>query len=218
MRAGTGLPAITRTCFTDRRTDDKPIVGSLLQCWTPERPLKFAHAGKDEEQAMAIIRQYNKATGTTYIYDSVSWWVPELKQSRSKRVLIGKLDPVTGDIVPTRKTSRKGEKAQRETAAQLPPPEAQAQTPDEAEEDFPDFDTDSDLTQMEILQAQLMEEMEKNRSLEEKLGDLQKEVTRLTDLNHTLTSLLRQIRQLSSFVSNMDLPPEPESEKGRKKS
>ena len=47
---------------------------------------------------------YKKAkNGTTYVYDSVSYWDKDLKQPRSKRKLIGKLDPDTGEIVPTGK-------------------------------------------------------------------------------------------------------------------
>jgi len=56
---------------------------------------------------MAIIDQYDKRTGTTYVYESKSEWVPELKQSRSKRRLIGRRDPNTGTVVPTQKRRKK---------------------------------------------------------------------------------------------------------------
>lgn len=47
---------------------------------------------------------YSKSkSGTTYVYDSVSYWDKDLKQPRSKRKLIGKLDPDTGEIIPTGK-------------------------------------------------------------------------------------------------------------------
>ena len=52
---------------------------------------------------MAQIKQYNKKTGVTYVYDSHSYWDKERKQHRSDRKLIGKIDPETGEIVPTRK-------------------------------------------------------------------------------------------------------------------
>ena len=55
---------------------------------------------------MAIVKQYRKDTDTTYVYESTSYWDPEKKQSRAKRHLIGKLDPVTGEIVPTGKKGR----------------------------------------------------------------------------------------------------------------
>lgn len=56
---------------------------------------------------MAIIQQYHKDTDTTYVYESESYWVPELGQSRSKRRLIGKLDPETGEIIPCGKRGPK---------------------------------------------------------------------------------------------------------------
>lgn len=52
---------------------------------------------------MAIIKQTNKKTGVIYVYDSHSYWDKEKKQHRSDRKLIGKIDPETGEIVPTRK-------------------------------------------------------------------------------------------------------------------
>ena len=51
----------------------------------------------------AIVYQTNKKTGIKYAYESQSYWDKEKKQSRAKRKCIGKVDPVTGQIVPTRK-------------------------------------------------------------------------------------------------------------------
>lgn len=56
---------------------------------------------------MAIIKQYHKDTNTTYVYESVSYWDAEKGQSRSKRKVIGKIDPATGEIIPTGKRGRK---------------------------------------------------------------------------------------------------------------
>ena len=50
---------------------------------------------------MALVRQLDKRTGITYVYESTSYWDKEKKQPRSHRRLIGRLDPETGDIVPT---------------------------------------------------------------------------------------------------------------------
>lgn len=49
----------------------------------------------------SIIKRLDKRTGITYVYESTSYWDKEKKQPRSKRVLIGKLDPDTGKVVPT---------------------------------------------------------------------------------------------------------------------
>ena len=50
---------------------------------------------------MAIIHQYDKRSGLTYAYESHSYWDKEKKCSRAKRTLIGRVDPETGEIVPT---------------------------------------------------------------------------------------------------------------------
>ena len=45
----------------------------------------------------------NKRNGVTYVYESVGYWDKEKKQARNKRKCIGKLDPVTGEIIPSHK-------------------------------------------------------------------------------------------------------------------
>ncbi len=50
---------------------------------------------------MARVKQLDKRSGITYVYESVSYWDREKKQPRSKRTLIGRLDPATGEVVPT---------------------------------------------------------------------------------------------------------------------
>ena len=50
---------------------------------------------------MAIIKQFDKRSGITYVYDSKSYYDKEKKCSRAKRTLIGKVDPDTGEIIPT---------------------------------------------------------------------------------------------------------------------
>lgn len=51
---------------------------------------------------MSIAYQTDKRSGITYTYGSKAYWDKEKKQSRSKRTLIGRVDPETGGI---RKTS-----------------------------------------------------------------------------------------------------------------
>lgn len=63
---------------------------------------------------MAIIKQYHADTDTTYVYESTSYWDSEKKQSRSKRKLLGKLDPQTGDIIPTGTRGRKKKESNAE--------------------------------------------------------------------------------------------------------
>ena len=62
---------------------------------------------------MAIIKQYDKRSGITYAYESHSYWDPEKRMSRAKRKLIGRIDPETGEIVPTDgRNQRKAEKVE----------------------------------------------------------------------------------------------------------
>ena len=59
----------------------------------------------------AIVYQKDKRSGITYAYESVSHWDKEKQQSRAKRKLIGRVDPATGEIVPTDgRRRKKGEK------------------------------------------------------------------------------------------------------------
>lgn len=56
---------------------------------------------------MSLVKLKDKRSGTTYVYESESYWDKEKKQPRSRRKLIGKLDEETGGIVPTGKSGRK---------------------------------------------------------------------------------------------------------------
>lgn len=56
---------------------------------------------------MSIVKMHNKKTGVTYVYESESYWDKEKQQPRNRRKLIGKIDPETGEIVPTGRPGRK---------------------------------------------------------------------------------------------------------------
>ena len=58
----------------------------------------------------AIIYQKNKKSGVIYVYESVSHWDKEKKQSRAKRKCIGKLDPNTKELIQTEKRKVKNKK------------------------------------------------------------------------------------------------------------
>jgi len=53
------------------------------------------------EKKKNIVFQENKTTGIVYAYEDSPYWDKEKKQSRSKRKCIGKVDPVSGEIVST---------------------------------------------------------------------------------------------------------------------
>lgn len=49
------------------------------------------------------VNQTNKKTGITYVYEATSVWDKQKKQPRNKQVCIGKLDPQTGEFVPSKR-------------------------------------------------------------------------------------------------------------------
>jgi hypothetical protein len=51
---------------------------------------------------MGTVLQHDKRSGITYAYNSEAYWNTEKKQARSKRTLIGRLDPQTGKIIAVR--------------------------------------------------------------------------------------------------------------------
>lgn len=58
---------------------------------------------------MAIVKLYNRDRDVTYVYESTSYWDKDKKQPRAKRKLIGKIDPDTGEIIPTSPRKKKAE-------------------------------------------------------------------------------------------------------------
>lgn len=45
----------------------------------------------------------NKTTGVIYVYESTSYWDKIKKQPRSKQICIGKLDPISGKFIPSKR-------------------------------------------------------------------------------------------------------------------
>lgn len=54
-----------------------------------------------------FVKNKDKRTGITYVYESESYWDKEKQQPRARRKLIGKIDEQTGEIVPTDGRGRK---------------------------------------------------------------------------------------------------------------
>ena len=52
---------------------------------------------------MSITKSTNKKTGITYVFESHSYWDKEKKAPRNTKKIIGKIDPETGEMVPTRR-------------------------------------------------------------------------------------------------------------------
>jgi hypothetical protein len=99
---------------------------------------------------MAIIKQFDKRSGITYVYDSKSYYDKEKKCSRAKRTLIGKIDPDTGEMIPT-DGGNKGAKSQPKTSS-------------------PGIDKDKRIQELE----------EENRQLKLQITAIKKELARLS--------------------------------------
>ena len=65
---------------------------------------------------MSIVKSYSKANDTTYVYEQDMKWNPVTKRPEGTRRLIGKIDPVSGEIVPTGKRGRKKKEKPEVTA------------------------------------------------------------------------------------------------------
>ena len=131
---------------------------------------------------MAIIKKYNKANGTTYVYDSISYWDKEKQQPRSKRKLIGKLDPVTGEIVPTGGRGRKpkGDSTEAELSSEHSPGQVSAPLPS----DLPDS-TDY----KSLYEAARRSILEKDAAI----ASMEAAVSRLTEEKQDLMEKLEQL-------------------------
>src|SRR6187455_2952447 len=54
---------------------------------------------------MSLVYVKNKKNGVTYVYESSGYWDKEKQQSRNIRKCIGKIDPVTGKVIPSKKSN-----------------------------------------------------------------------------------------------------------------
>ena len=132
---------------------------------------------------MAIVKQYHRDTDTTYVYESTSYWDASKGQSRSKRRVIGKIDPLTGEIVPTGKRGRKKKADQgqaKEAAPQVP-----AAVSNEAGRE-------------RILQLELS------------VSSLNARIAELEDENRKYRQALQKAASLASKISDACQPVQPE--------
>ena len=60
---------------------------------------------------MSFSKSYNNQNGVTYVYEVYeNHWNKEKKRPESRRRLIGKIDPETGEIVPTSRAKKRADK------------------------------------------------------------------------------------------------------------
>ncbi|MCL2062971.1 MAG: IS1634 family transposase [Candidatus Cloacimonetes bacterium] len=66
---------------------------------------------------MKTYKSHNKKYNITYVYEYVNYWDKAKKQSRTKQKLIGRIDPVTGEVIPTDGRMRKAQERKIENNA-----------------------------------------------------------------------------------------------------
>ena len=64
----------------------------------------------------SIVRVLDTRAGITYVYNNESYWDKEKKAPRNRRTLIGKVDPETGEVVPTNGNRRRAMERKAEEA------------------------------------------------------------------------------------------------------
>lgn len=57
----------------------------------------------------SLVYYKNKTNGTTYVYENISTWNKSTQRCDTKRKCIGKLDTVSGEVIPTAKRSKGNE-------------------------------------------------------------------------------------------------------------
>ena len=61
---------------------------------------------------MASITQHrNKKTGAVYVYSVESYWDKEMKAPRNKQTCLGRLDPETGEAIPSKRRRKIADRA-----------------------------------------------------------------------------------------------------------
>ena len=109
---------------------------------------------------MSISKSYNKQNGVTYVYEVYeNYWNKEKKRPESRRRLIGKIDPETGEIVPTSRAKKRADKK---------------------DDDIQNFRIEYEVTKKKILQQE-----KEIADLKDKLGSaLSEELAYLSEIEH----------------------------------
>ena len=124
----------------------------------------------------SIVFQHDKRAGVTYAYSSESYYDPDLKQSRSRRTLIGRVDE-DGNIVPTsgkRKAFMEKQKTDPdEKSAPAKPKKEPHQT---------------------VVNNELVKLKQQNKELKDEIRKLEKE-------NQQLRAALEQVHSISAIIT-----------------
>ena len=108
---------------------------------------------------MAIVKYTNPKTGVQYAYESTASWDPETHRNHPKRIYLGRVDPTTGEIIPTE--GKRGRKpVQKED---LPIPES-ASIIASPQDHFADLDSaHAKLQELQLQNEALLQENQRMR-------------------------------------------------------
>lgn len=115
---------------------------------------------------MSIVKSYSKANDTTYVYEQDMKWNPQTKRPEGTRKLIGKIDPATGEIVPTGKRGRKKKE-----------PESNVQTDPQLVKQ-----NQSLQSMVDSLRKQITDLTMENSDLKKERNELERKLQRITDV------------------------------------
>lgn len=122
---------------------------------------------------MSIVK-YKNQSGVTYAYESIAIWDPEKKQSRPKRVYLGRIDEKTGEIISSSGKRGRPAKEKKETVSE------------DDGKDYRALYTDVS-KRNEVLSLQLAEEIRKNSVL---TIENRKLIKALKDIGSTVSGVL----------------------------
>ena len=130
---------------------------------------------------MRIDYYHNKKNGQTYVYQAESYYDPAKKRCGTRRTLIGKLDPQTGEVIPTGKRGRPRKDQNTGVESNAIPAEDVVDNPDIFLEEA---------------------EQEAQRKQDEDLAALQAELTRLKlenlELRRTIDTIVKAVSGYSA--------------------
>ena len=124
---------------------------------------------------MSIVK-YKNQSGVTYAYEQTSSYDPERKQSRPVRKYLGRVDPETGEIIPT--TGKRGR----------PPVKAAEGRPESEEPDYKALFEEKCL-EAERLQKELAKVRETNDQLSLQVRELKQVIVEVRDRISSIKNL-----------------------------
>ncbi|MBR2768529.1 MAG: hypothetical protein IKG34_10640 [Solobacterium sp.] len=124
----------------------------------------------------SIVFQHDKRAGVTYAYSSESFYDPALKQSRSRRTLIGRVDE-DGNIVPTSGKRKAFMEKQKDDSGEESAPTKTKKEPHPT-----------------VVNNELVKLKQQNKELKDEIKKLEKE-------NQQLRTALEQVHSISAIIT-----------------